>query len=156
MAEFSVEYINPFLMAATSVIKDICQVDMKIGRLYVKTTEFASDSVIIMIGVTGEVRGQVLMSFPEAHALHVASKMMMGMPVTALDDMSASAINELGNMMMGNAATILSTKGIAMDITPPTLCRGNVYLKQSYSQNICVPLTSDEIHMELDIAINVN
>ena len=54
------------------------------------------------------------------------------------------------------AATILSTKGIAMDITPPTLCRGNVYLKQSYSQNICVPLTSDEIHMELDIAINVN
>ena len=37
-----------------------------------------------------------------------------------------------------------------------TLCRGNVYLKQSYSQNICVPLTSDEIHMELDIAINVN
>ena len=133
MAEFSVEYINPFLMAATSVIKDICQVDMKIGRPYVKTTEFASDSVIIMIGVTGEVRGQVLMSFPEAHALHVASKMMMGMPVTALDDMSASAINELGNMMMGN-----------------------VYLKQSYSQNICVPLTSDEIHMELDIAINVN
>ena len=99
MAEFSVEYINPFLMAATSVIKDICQVDMKIGRPYVKTTEFASDSVIIMIGVTGEVRGQVLMSFPEAHALHVASKMMMGMPVTALDDMSASAINELGNMM---------------------------------------------------------
>ena len=150
MAEFSVEYINPFLMAATSVIKDICQVDMKIGRPYVKTTEFASDSV------TGEVRGQVLMSFPEAHALHVVSKMMMGMPVTALDDMSASAINELGNMMMGNAATILSTKGIAMDITPPTLCRGNVYLKQSYSQNICVPLTSDEIHMELDIAINVN
>ena len=113
MAEFSVEYINPFLMAATSVIKDICQVDMKIGRPYVKTTEFASDSVIIMIGVTGEVRGQVLMSFPEAHALHVVSKMMMGMPVTALDDMSASAINELGNMMMGNAATILSTKGIA-------------------------------------------
>ena len=106
MAEFSVEYINPFLMAATSVIKDICQVDMKIGRPYVKTTEFASDSVIIMIGVTGEVRGQVLMSFPEAHALHVVSKMMMGMPVTALDDMSASAINELGNMMMGNAATI--------------------------------------------------
>ena len=77
------------------MIKDICQVDMKIGRPYVKTTEFASDSVIIMIGVTGEVRGQVLMSFPEAHALHVVSKMMMGMPVTALDDMSASAINEL-------------------------------------------------------------
>lgn len=155
MAEFSVEYINPFLMAATSVIKDICQVNMKIGSPYVKTTEFANDSVIIMIGVTGEVRGQVLMAFPEKDALLVASRMMMGMEITQLDDMSVSAINELGNMMMGNAATVFSTKGIAMDITPPTLCRGNVYLKQSYSQNICVPLVSDEISMELDIAINV-
>ena len=60
MAEFSVEYINPFLMAATSVIKDICQVDINICRPYVKTTVFACDSVIIIIGVTGEVRGQVL------------------------------------------------------------------------------------------------
>ena len=153
MAEFSVEYINPFLMAATSVIKDICQVDMKIGRPYVKTTEFASDSVIIMIGVTGEVRGQVLMSFPEAHALHVASKMMMGMPVEKLDEMSISAISELGNMIMGNAATIFSTKGILIDITPPTVCRGNLTIAQSFAQNICVPLSGGDITIELDVAV---
>ncbi|MBO5459628.1 MAG: chemotaxis protein CheX [Lachnospira sp.] len=156
MADLSVEYINPFLMAATSVIKDICQIDVRVGRPYVKTTEFESDSVIIIIGVTGEVRGQVLISFQLDHALKVASKMMMGMPVAELDDMSASAINELGNMIMGNAATILSTKGIGMDITPPTLCRGNIYLKQSYNKNICVPLSSDEIKMELDIAVNID
>lgn len=156
MADLSVEYINPFLMAAASVIKDICQIEVKIGRPYVKTTEFEDNSVIIMIGVTGEVRGQVLISFQHDHALKVASKMMMGMPVTELDDMSASAINELGNMIMGNAATILSTKGIGMDITPPTLCRGNVYFKQSYSKNICIPLMSDEIKMELDIAVNMD
>ena len=156
MTGINVDYINPFLMAATGIIKDICQIEMKVGKPYVKETAFADDSVIIMIGITGEMRGQVMIVLSYTKALEIASKMMMGMPVTALDDMSASAINELGNMMMGNAATILSTKGIAMDITPPTLCRGNVYLKQSYSQNICVPLTSDEIHMELDIAINVN
>lgn len=156
MAELSVEYINPFLMAANSVMKDICQIEMKIGRPYVRTTAFDSDSVIIMIGTTGEMRGQVLISFPHDHALKVASKMMMGMTVAELDDMSASAINELGNMIMGNAATILSTKGIGMDITPPTLCRGNIYLKQSYSKNICIPLASSEIKMELDIAVNMD
>ena len=156
MAEINVNHINPFLMAAGTILRDACQMEMSIGKPYVKTTEFGEDSVIIMIGITGEMRGQVMIAMKITKACEIASKMMMGMPVTALDDMSASAINELGNMMMGNAATILSTKGIAMDITPPTLCRGNVYLKQSYSQNICVPLTSDEIHMELDIAINVN
>ena len=53
MAEINVDHINPFLMAASTIMRDACQMEMKIGRPYVKTTEFQSDSVIIMIGVTG-------------------------------------------------------------------------------------------------------
>ena len=60
MTGINVDYINPFLMAATGIIKDICQIDMKIGKPYVKETAFADDSVIIMIGITGEMRGQVM------------------------------------------------------------------------------------------------
>lgn len=153
MAEMNVEFINPFLMAATSIMKDICQVEMKIGKPYVKSTSFEGDSVIIMIGVTGEMRGQVLIVFKLQKALDVASKMMMGMPVAELDEMAISAISELGNMFMGNAATILSTKGIGIDITPPTLCRGNLSITQSYTKNICIPLSGDDITIELDIAV---
>jgi chemotaxis protein CheX len=151
--ELNVECINPFLMAATSIVKDICQVDMKIGRPYVKQSDFEHDSVIIMIGVTGEIRGQVLIAFTYQKALDMASKMMMGMPVNELDDMSTSAISELGNMIMGNAATILSTKGVGIDITPPTLCRGSLSIVQSYARNVCIPLTGEDISMELDIAV---
>ena len=150
----NVEYINPFLMAATSIIKDICQIELKVGKPYVKETSFASDSVIIMIGVTGEMRGSVMIALSYNKALEIASNMMMGMPVTELDEMSTSAISELGNMIMGNAATILSTKGIGIDITPPTLCRGNLKFSQNYTKNICIPLSSDgDIVIELDIAV---
>lgn len=154
MGDMSVEYINPFLMAATTIMRDICQIEMKIGKPYVKSTEFEQESVIIMIGVTGEMRGQVMIAFSYEKALDIASKMMMGMPVTELDEMSSSAISELGNMIMGNAATLLSTKGIGIDITPPTICRGTVKFTQSYAKNICIPLSNDnDITMELDIAI---
>lgn len=149
----NVEYINPFLMAATSIIKDICGIDMKVGKPYVKSTAFANDSVIIMIGVTGEMRGQVMIAMTYEKALDIASKMMMGMPVTELDEMSISAISELGNMIMGNAATILSTKGIGIDITPPTVCRGNLTITQSYTQNICIPLSGGDITIEMDVAV---
>lgn len=149
----NVEYINPFLMAATSIIKDVCQIELKVGKPYVKDTAFANDSVIIMIGVTGEMRGSVLIAMTYDKALLIASKMMMGMPVTELDEMSTSAISELGNMIMGNAATILSTKGVGIDITPPTLCRGNLTLTQSYTKNICIPLSGDDITIELDVAV---
>ena len=153
MGDINVECINPFLMAASGILKDACQLDMQFGKPYVKTTAFEEGSVIIMIGVTGEIRGQVLIAFSVQNAMDIASKMMMGMPVTELNDMSRSAISELGNMIMGNAATILSTKGIGIDITPPTLCEGRINLSSSYAKNICIPLNGDGVKVELDIAV---
>ena len=90
MAGMNADFINPFLMSATKIMQEICQTEMKIGKPYVKTTEFENKSVAVMIGITGELKGQVIMAFEFNKALDVASKMMMGMPVTALDDMSIS------------------------------------------------------------------
>ena len=154
MAGISADLINPFLMAATSIMKDICQTDMSIGKPYVKKTEFEDETVAIMIGITGEMRGQVMIAMKTTKACEIASKMMMGMPVPELDEMAMSAISELGNMIMGNAATILSTKGIGIDITPPTLCRGAMKISQTYAKNICIPMSSDgSMVLELDIAL---
>lgn len=156
MADINVEYINPFLMAATSILHDMCQVDLAIGRPYVRTVEFTNDSVLIMIGVTGEIRGQVILAFTFENACKVAGKMMM-MDVTELNEISTSAISELGNMVMGNAATILSTKGIGIDITPPSFCRGNISITTTYAKNVCIPLTHNgELIMEIDIAIKAD
>lgn len=154
MAEINVNHINPFLMAAGTILRDACQMEMSIGKPYVKTTEFGEDSVIIMIGITGEMRGQVMIAMKTTKACEIASKMMMGMPVPELDEMAMSAISELGNMIMGNAATILSTKGIGIDITPPTLCRGDMKISQTYAKNICIPMSSDgSMVLEPDIAL---
>ena len=109
MAGMNADFINPFLMSATKIMQEICQTEMKIGKPYVKTTEFENESVAVMIGITGELKGQVIMAFEFNKALDVASKMMMGMPVTALDDMSISAISELGNMIMGNACLLYTS-----------------------------------------------
>lgn len=153
MAGMSAEYINPFLMSASSIMKDMCQLDVKVGKPYIKTTEFAEESVIIMIGITGEIRGQVIIAFSLPVACDIASKMIM-MQVTEMNELSMSAISELGNMILGNAATIFSTKGIGIDITPPTLCRGSLSITTSYAKNICVPLCYDDgKYVELDIAL---
>ncbi len=82
---------------------------------------------------------------------------MMMMDVTELNEISTSAISELGNMVMGNAATILSTKGIGIDITPPSFCRGNISITTTYAKNVCIPLTHNgELMMEIDIAIKAD
>jgi chemotaxis protein CheX len=134
-------------------MRDMCQMPLSVGKPYVKTTEFQSDSVLIMIGVTGEIRGQVVLALTTEGACKIAGKMMM-MEVKELDEISTSAISELGNMVMGNAATILSTKGIGIDITPPTLCRGQVSISTSFTKNVCIPLLYEgQTLIELDIAV---
>ncbi|WMJ90538.1 chemotaxis protein CheX [Anaerocolumna sp. MB42-C2] len=153
MAGLNAEHINPFLIAATKILKDMCFVDVKIGKPYVKNADFTDDTLVIMIGITGEIRGQAMIAFPNSVACDIASKMIM-MPVTQLDELATSAVCELGNMIMGNTATIFSTKGIGIDITPPTLCTGNVAFTNNYSQNICIPLIYDESRaIEINVAL---
>ncbi|MCH5272344.1 MAG: chemotaxis protein CheX [Lachnospiraceae bacterium] len=152
MAGLNVEYINPFLAAATSVLHDF-GIETKIGKpLVKKEVTFEKNALIIMIGVTGEMKGQVMIAFGNEVACEVSSKMMM-MPVTEMNEISTSAICELGNMILGNAATIFSNKGIGIDITPPTMCSGNVVFSTSYAANVGIPLT---IHDGKSIELNVS
>lgn len=152
MAGLNAEHINPFLIAATKILKDMCFVDVKIGKPYVKNTDFTDNTVVIIIGITGEIRGQAMIAFPNHVACDIASKMIM-MPVTQLDELSTSAVCELGNMIMGNTATIFSTKGIGIDITPPTLSIGNVSFSNNYTQNICIPLIYNDSSIEIYVAV---
>lgn len=153
MAGINAEHINPFLISATKIFKDMCSVETRIGKPYIKNTEFTDDTLVILIGITGAIRGQVMIAITNKTACNLASKMMM-MPVEKMDDLSTSAIGELGNMILGNAATIFSTKGIKIDITPPTLCMGDVSFSNSYTQNICVPLLlEDNNAIEINVAV---
>jgi chemotaxis protein CheX len=133
------EHLNPFLMASTRILKEMCFVDTRLGKPYIKDPLFLEDTLIIIIGFTGEIRGQVMIAFETKIACDIASRMMQ-MPVPVMDDISKSAICELGNMIMGNTATIFSTRGIAIDITPPTVGNGTISFTNNYAKNICIPL----------------
>ena len=82
-------------------------------------------------------------------AKDVASRMMMGMPVAEIDDMAKSALSELGNMIMGNAATLLANNDLKIDITPPTLGMGSTKLSSPNMTTIRVPLVYESGEVRL-------
>jgi chemotaxis protein CheX len=129
-------------MASTKVLKEMCYVDAQVGKPYIKDPAFHNDTLVIFIGITGEMKGQVMIALDNHVACDIASKMIM-MPITLMDEFARSAISELGNMIMGNTATIFSTKGIKIDITPPTVGNGTMTFTNNYAQNICIPLVYD-------------
>ncbi len=155
MATLNAEHINPFLLAAKKVLQETCFVDVTINRPGVKEASFSADTWVIMVGVTGDMRGQVFLSLPEKDACAIASKMCM-MEIKEIDDFAASALSELGNMIMGNAATVFSSNGVGIDITPPSLSHGDVEFNHTYSKTLFVPLSFDNVKVEMYLALVSN
>jgi len=149
----NIEYINPFIEASQTVLKQIAAMEVRLGKVYLKTAPYQSEDIIIMVGLTGKLRGQANLTMSRQFGLKVASCMMMGMPLTEFDEISKSAISELANMIMGNAATLLYNRGISIDITPPSLVLGqNMQVSPSKMKTICIPLLIDDDKIELDIS----
>lgn len=137
----NVEYINPFIEASQSVLMMMTGSKPELGQVYIRKSPFQSDNVAVIVGLTGRIRGQVVLSFSKKSALSVASAMMGGMTVSELDEISKSAISELANMIMGNTATLLASRGVGIEITPPSLLMGEkLMITPANMKTICIPL----------------
>lgn len=149
------EYINPFLESAQSVIEQVVQVRPSTGAVAVKNIKFVEQYIWIHIGVNGQMNGDVIFGLKEDVALKMISAMMGGYVISELDEMGKSAISELSNMISGNASTIMSNQGMAVDITPPRIVEMAQAAGFESSRALAVPLIIEGIG-ELDIQVLVS
>lgn len=156
MSSVNVEYINPFITSSATIIKQMANIDSKIGKLTLKESPYTGGNVAIFIGITGQIKGQVIFSLDIESAKIVASSMMGGMPMDEFNEIAKSAVSEMTNMILGNAATLLSNKGILIDITPPSLLIGEkLQISTAKMKTICIPLElSSGGKLEIDVAIS--
>ena len=115
------DFLDPFLESASFVIQQVCNVGISRGEMAKKEWVYPENHTWIRIGMTGQLQGTVLFGLQKELALRIVSAMMGGFPIHEMDEMGKSAISELSNMISGNASTILSNRGVVVDITPPLL-----------------------------------
>lgn len=149
------EVINPFLESARHVIEQVMQVSPSTGNLGVREITLIDDHIWILIGMTGQMSGDIVFGLHEQVALRMVSVMMGGYVLTEMDEMGQSAISELGNMISGNASMILSNQGVHVDITPPKVIRSVNVTHFSTKKALSIPLLMDGIG-ELDIQVMIS
>jgi len=148
-----VKHINPFIESFTSVMPQIGFNSTRNGNLSLKGKELVYSGVIIIVGIVGEIKGNVVYCIDLECAKKIASTMMMGMPIDEFDEMSKSALSELTNMLTANAATSFYNSGIKIDISTPTLFYGqDISVKMSSNQVLCIQMFADDIPIEINIA----
>lgn len=148
-----VKNINPFIESFISVMPQLGFEQVRKGKLSLKNEDLLGSGIIIVVGIVGELKGNVVYSLDMESAKKVASKMMMDMPVESFDEISKSALSELANMLTANAITIFSSMGTTVDISTPTLLEGrDISIKMSSKKVICIELFADDIPIEVNIA----
>jgi chemotaxis protein CheX len=99
-----------------------------------------------LIGLSGNVRGTVALSFPTGTALAMVSR-LLGMETHVVDETVSDAVAELVNIVAGSAKAKLNSAdgGEPIDLSLPTVVRGNSYSVDYPSKAMWleVPFTSD-------------
>jgi chemotaxis protein CheX len=151
-----VQYVNPFVCAAFSVIETLLGKQASKGELSMLPTIFTSQECNIITGVTGDIEGQVIYGMNILTADRIAAQ-MMGRQEMLFDELAASAIAELGNMITGNASALLLEAGYQCDITPPTMIRGaKIQMTTLHIPALLVPVIMDIGQMEITVSLKEN
>jgi len=148
------QIIVPFLESAQQVLQMMTSINMNPGTVTSVDPNLHANHVWIRIALKGSVDGQVAFGLAPEMALKIASAMMGGFELSALDEMSQSAIAELANMISGNACIQLSNNGMEIDITPPKVEVGDSVTQPLQEVAYAVPLELQELGiMEIKLLI---
>lgn len=150
-----VNLINPFINSFLNVMPLLGFKEVKKQGISVKGQNIKSLGVMMILGIVGDIKGNIIYSLKVESAKQIASIMMMGHPVTELDDMAQSALSELSNMLTANASTNFAENGTNINISTPTLMHGNEFeAKMNTDQVLCIVILVDNIPIEINIAFN--
>ncbi|MEM6258757.1 MAG: chemotaxis protein CheX [Planctomycetota bacterium] len=149
-------YITPFISSISNVFETMLQLPVSVGTPDIKSEATPTYDVSGIIGMTGDVEGTVVLSFPTATAERAVT-LFTGMEMPADDDDFADAIGELVNMVSGGAKAQFEGKSVG--ISTPTVIMGsghNVYGRKSMT-TIAIPCTCDigEFNVEVSMLLPV-
>jgi len=151
-----VNHINPVLEAFKNILPQLGLSNIQKKGISVKGKYIESMGVVIIIGIIGDVKGNIIYGMSIDTAKKIASIMMMGMPVENFDEIPQSAISELVNMLTANIAMNFSSDNINVDISTPTLIQGEFTASSNADKVLCVEMSVDGMIIEVNISLENN
>jgi chemotaxis protein CheX len=117
------EILNSFVSATVEMLRAMAGLEPRRGDPRLKGHDDASYDISGVIGLTGQVQGFIVLSFPAAAAFHVVSA-FAGEPATEIDEGVKDAVGELANMVAGGAKRALAEAGYELRISIPSVIVG--------------------------------
>lgn len=151
-----VNHINPIIESFMTIMPQIGMQDVKRLGVSVKDRAIESPGVVIIVGLVGDIKGNIIYGMSNDDAKKIASDMMMGKEVSEFDELAQSAVSELTNMLTATVATNYFEQGISVNISTPTLIYGEFIANASIDKVLCIQMQVNEAIVEVNVSLEKN
>lgn len=146
-----VKYINPFIEAVRSVFGTMLNLDVTLGKPQINP-EIPQHDISGIIGMTGDVVGSIVLSFPAPVAKIVIGK-FAGAEVPIGSPDFADALGELVNMISGAAKAKFDGKSVSISTPSVIVGAGHTVARPTKAACLSLPCSVYCGEFSIDIAI---
>ena len=148
-----VEYITPFVEAASTILGEVLEGDVKMGEVYLKSSSQSVMGVAVIVGLAGDVAGRVLFDMSPDTALAIASGMNKE-EFPSLNSLAKATLTELANLITARALTKLHDLGFDFDLTPPAIFTGtDMEITDPDVEALILPVMLSQGKIEINVAV---
>ena len=150
----SYEYSEQFCNSFMSIMPQLGIENISLTAIDDCGNHIDTPGIVCIIGIIGDLKGNVIFAMNEDCAKKIASDMMGGMDVDDFDETAQSAISELGNMLAATACTELSMIGFTVDVSTPTLMHGTFSVSANKDHVIKITMKIDAFPFYMFVSLD--
>lgn len=147
-----VEYVEPFVEAASAVLRQVSGGSVKSQPLGMLGTMFPAACVNIVSRVDGSLRGDVVYSMSSMTAQKLAG-LLVGAEPYGFGRLLGSGLSQLGDMLARETGSILNNRGLDCNISGPTVFQGLNVEFSSATPALAVPLDTAAGRIDINVAV---
>jgi chemotaxis protein CheX len=145
-------FIKPFIASIQNVFSTMLQLPVTVNTPALKTSPGMTYDVSGIIGLSGDVVGSVVLSFPKATAERVVA-LFCGSPLQISSPDFADAIGELVNMVSGGAKAGFTGRKVSISTPSVVIGPGHSVAKQTDAPTVVIPCVTDCGELAIEITI---
>jgi chemotaxis protein CheX len=149
-----VQLVNPFIDATIHVLSSLAFTEAHVGKPYVKKDTVAQGDVSGVVGLTGETRGTISVTFSRKCILTIVSK-MFGEEITEINDEVKDAVGEILNIVSGHGRQKLQGLGKSLKGGIPTVITGknHVITHMTSKPVIAIPFNTESGDFTFEVCL---
>ncbi len=147
-----VSFINPFMRATLDTFKTMLNTDAKPGVPQLKKEKMPTYDVSGIIGLSGDAKGSITISFPKIMALKVVS-VMIGVKLKVIGPELTDGIGEIANIIAGNAKQHLNGLNLSISLPNVVVGKEHTLVTQKDVPTLVIPYTTEMGNFSIEVTL---